>query len=660
MTARPGWLSPADSAREGSALSGRPWRIAIVGSGPRGLMVLERLAARIGQNSGERPVELCLIDEVEVGCGRIFRTDQPPWFLMNTSPGQITLFSGPPDDGPARAGAGPSLAQWWSTVDPESYPGPDGYAPRALYGRYLRFTLEAIDQGLPRHARLQCMHTTVLDLQPTPNGYLLPLADGGSVDADSVVLATGHARPPSRPHRFADFVARHPDLLYIEGDSPADMPLDAVPVGVAVGVLGLGLSFYDVMAALTLGRGGRFIEGPHAELVYRPSGKEPVILAGSRSALPPRAKAVGRGQTGPAYRPMVFTDERVRRRAPRAVLNFTADVLPWLMAELELVYYATALRRARGERAAQAFVDEVVDPCDIDPTQIRAVAGRHGVGDLPVIDLERLTHPFARRAFASPEEFDHELTGLLGESVDDAERGGAESPLMAAIDVIRETRGTMRLLVDFGGLDPASHRDDFLGSYAPNVSMLAAGPPPVRVRQALALMNSGLLRVVGPEARIDTDSEVGRFTVSSPHVAGAQTAVTCVIDARVPPPDITGDPSALTARLLARGLWTEFVNRGNGGAFRTGGVAVTTAPFHPVGRDGRPDTGLYVLGVPSEHTRWFTQVGSARPGAWGDFVRDADAIAGHALRGVFPGRQPSAMAGAVADGRTKSEEGLAP
>jgi methylaspartate mutase epsilon subunit len=58
---------------------------------------------------------------------------------------------------------------------------------------------------------------------------------------------------------------------------------------------------------------------------------------------------------------------------------------------------------------------------------------------------------------------------------------------------------------------------------------------------------------------------------------------------------------------------------------------VTATPYHPIGRDGRADPGLYVLGIPTEHTRWFMQAGSNRPGFWTDFFTDADAIARDAL-----------------------------
>ncbi|MEV7130479.1 FAD/NAD(P)-binding protein [Streptomyces sp. NPDC093260] len=612
----------------------RPWRVTVVGSGPRGLMVIERLAARLAGQPAGRPVELCLIDEVEVGCGRIYRTDQPAWLLMNTPAGMITAFSGPPDDGPARAGAGPAFAEWWS-AGPPGYPGPEGYAPRAIYGRYLRFALDAVARGLPPQVRLHRVHSSVRDLRPAGGGYQLVLADGARWESDRVVLTTGHPRPPAQGARtdLARAAARRPGLRHIKGDSPADMPLDALPAGAAVGVLGLGLSFFDIMAACTVGRGGHFTKGAGGDLRYHPSGAEPVLVAGSRGGLPLMAKGDNRRPPGFSHRPVLFTPQRVRDHASGPLLDFRTDVLPWLTAEVELVYHGTALRQARGERAASVFTDEVIRSAAGSVPDVRSTAARHGAPELPPVDLEALARPFAGLDFDGPKAFDDHLVEVLRTGVREAERGNVDSPLMAALDVVRDTRWVLRACVDFGALHPAAHRDDFLGRFIPSSNVLLAGPPPLRIRQLLALMARGLVRVVGPEASAAADPGSGRFAMFSPRVAGSRVLVDTVVDARVPGTDLGRDPAELTRNLRARGLWTEFVHRAGDDTFATGGVAVTTAPFHPLSREGVPDAGLYVLGIPTENTRWFTQVGFARPGPWGDFIRDADAIAAHALDG---------------------------
>ncbi|NGZ99813.1 hypothetical protein G5V59_04400 [Nocardioides sp. W3-2-3] len=90
-------------------------------------------------------------------------------------------------------------------------------------------------------------------------------------------------------------------------------------------------------------------------------------------------------------------------------------------------------------------------------------------------------------------------------------------------------------------------------------------------------------------------------------------------------------------------MLTSWVNR-SGGDYVTGSVAVTGSPFHPVDAAGEAVRSLYVLGIPTEGCRWFMQVGSGRPGPWGSFTRDADAIAGDMLAGVRPVRGPCRQA----------------
>ncbi|MFH9075239.1 FAD/NAD(P)-binding protein [Streptomyces alboflavus] len=619
-------------ADDNSLSESAPYRVAVVGSGPRGLSVVERLAARLLAAPPAHPVDIHLIDSVQVGCGRVWRTDQPEWFLMNTVAGEVSAYSGPQDGGPHRPGAGPSLAEWWSSAD-ANCPGPHGYAPRAVHGRYMLYVLSTIEATLPAGVRLHRTTAAVADLERAADGYRLTFSDGTRLDADRVVLTTGHTRPrlTGAQRELAEFAAARPRLSYIRGDSTADMPLDRIPAGSAVGILGLGLSFYDVMAALTLGRGGAFRDDGIGGLVYEPSGDEPLLVAGSRSAMPLPARGRNQKDANHRYTPVLFTADQVRRARPHGPYDFRADIVPWLLAEVELVYYATELRHRAGERAAREFTAEVARAAESGPPKPAAAADRYGVGDLPPLDLDRLARPFAGRTFAGPEEFSKALLSAVEDDLAHAELGNVDSPLKAALDVLRDTRALIREFVDFGGLLPASHRDDFIGWYNPRSSFLAAGPPRVRLRQVAALVSAGTLRVVGPDTRFTGDAATGRFLCSSPYVTDSHVRVDTVIDARVPSPDLHRDPSPLTRRLVERGLWTSFRNGTGADAFDTGGVAVTGSPFHPMDSSGAPDEGLYVLGIPTEHTRWFMQAGSSRPGFWTDFVRDADAIAAHAL-----------------------------
>jgi methylaspartate mutase epsilon subunit len=128
----------------------------------------------------------------------------------------------------------------------------------------------------------------------------------------------------------------------------------------------------------------------------------------------------------------------------------------------------------------------------------------------------------------------------------------------------------------------------------------------------------------------------GCFTVESPAVTGSRHPAETMLDARVPTTNLRRDRSPLVRQLLSEGVITEYVNAGPDGQqpFPTGGLAVTPTPCRVLDAKGRPDPDLYALGVATEHTRWFTQVGTGRPGHDSPFRREADAIARDVLADI--------------------------
>ncbi|MET8686147.1 FAD/NAD(P)-binding protein [Streptomyces sp. NPDC004732] len=611
-------------------------RIAIVGSGPRGLAVLERIAARLQNSSSHSGVKIHLIDSTEVGCGRIWRTDQDELYRMNTVADEVTMFSGPSDKGPVRPGAGPSLAEWWRSRDPRV--GSNEYAPRRIYGRYLRFVLAAIKKNLSPTASFEGIQDRVIDLDRESEVFQVRLESGRTVQADSVVLATGHGVPRLKGAElaFEEFAARRNGIQYVRSDSPAEMDLDGIPAGAPTGVIGLGLSSYDVMFSLTEGRQGKFLEVAENEYSYQPSGHEPLIVAGSRSGLPLPGR--GRNQKAPdySYRPVLFKADEILERSQGRPLDFRSDVVPSVLAEMHLVYFSTLVREGAGaegvagESARSAFVEAVEEQGARDAQSIREVAEAFGIRAEPV-DFFALARPFDGRSYASPEDFTHHVLAFMREDLRHAEAGNRLDPLKAALDVLRDTRSEIRKLVDFSGLTAESHAKDFLGWFGPRSSLLSSGPPRRRVYQFLALLEAGIVRIAGPDTRFGMSESAGRFTVGSSAVAGSEAELDVLIDARVPGTDLALDSSRLMGSLRDRGILTEHVNSNGESVFRTGGVATTGSPFHPVARDGSAPDGLHVLGIPTENTRWFTFVGSGRPGPWAEFFSDADAIARHIL-----------------------------
>ncbi|MFE1953515.1 FAD/NAD(P)-binding protein [Streptomyces sp. NPDC059524] len=626
-----------------------PHTIVVVGTGPRGLSVLERLAVRLREADDRRPVTIYAVDAVEVGAGRIWRTDQDSWFAMNTVIGQVTMFSGGPDGGRPRPGAGPSLGEWLHEYAPQRAREGDGHGPhdfasRLEYGRYLRFVYRTLTDELPPHVRLIPVQGRVTSVRPAQDGrYRVTIDERRSWDADRVVFATGH--PDNEPDAFdramTEFAEGRPGLHYVPGDSAADMDLseEAIPAGTTVAVRGMGLSFYDVLMSLTEGRGGRFVRDAGGRLRYEPSGREPRIVAGSRSGLPIPAR--GRSQKAPNYvhRGAFLTDEavdaaRTRRRKTGGSgrLDFVADLLPLVLHEIRHVYYTGHTRARHGDRAAENFAARYVREIDAGGDGAHAVA-EAGLDDTPRLDPWRLARPFTGEHFDSQEQWRARLTEVLRQDLGEAALGTVDGPLKAALDTLRDLRGVLRSAVDYGGLLPDSYDRDFRRGYVPVNALLSAGPPMLRTEQLLVLMDHGIAEVAGPDTRFGTDAAAGRFTVHSPHVPGSPRHAQALVDARIPAPDLTRDRSPLIRQLLRDGLVREFVNRdpATGEEFATGGMDIERDSFRVIDATGRAHHGLYALGVPTEHVRWFTQIGNGRPGLNTEFRKVADAVAAELL-----------------------------
>ena len=262
-------------------------------------------------------------------------------------------------------------------------------------------------------------------------------------------------------------------------------------------------------------------------------------------------------------------------------------MLPFLAAEIDVVYCLTTARSggdgAAPEQALRQDLAADVRRHGLDEA-MRRFRERIGLADLPALNLEELARPFQGRSFTSAADYHQAARRWIDQDLTEAARGNVEGPLKAALDVLRDVRSVLRAAVEFSGLTPRSHRDDFLGRFVPVSSFLTTGPPMVRLAQTRALLDAGVLTLAGPQTRFSTENE--RFLLDSPQVKSPARAVDIVFDARVPATDLAGDTSGLRRRLHARGVLTTYTNAYAGSEFATSGVAVT--PSLSSGRAERP------------------------------------------------------------------------
>ncbi|MFF4838101.1 FAD/NAD(P)-binding protein [Streptomyces sp. NPDC001315] len=648
--------------------------VVVVGSGFRGTSVLERLAANAGEfrPPGGR-LRIVSVDEHRPGPGRIWRTDQCADLLMNTPASAFTVWPDPSVGSEGPKTAGPSLWEWQRQVATvltrtetetagDSGPAstvlsgelaadlarrpqlsawlsaatPDSFTPRVLLGHYLRWCHETVVGSLPEGVRHDRRQGRVTDIERAGSRYRVTLAGGGApLPADAVVLCTGWSTPargrePARPPARA--------VRRLRADNASDQDLTEAKPGADVVVEGLGLSFFDVVTLLTTGRGGRFVpdDATPYGLRYEPSGTEPVLHATSRHGVPYWSRpgtAVPDGDS--RHR---FLREALARQARPGCF----DGLGPAIARDTLWDYYTHLARTHPDALAVPL-PRLLDALAVlppDGAEWRELVANAVLDPGHRLDLDA-DAALAGRLWESPAAFGDAVRGRLLTDLDETAKGVGSS-LKVAHRSFGKARGLLVAAVEDGGLTAESH----FGSYADFVDRafrLNNGPPPLRLRQLLALHDAGVVTFLGPRAAPDGRPDVtGHMEWSSPGVRGSGVRADLVIEARVPAPNLHAGTDPLLRALRRRGLADVFHLPSAHGPVPTAAPRAEpltgrlSGPGDAATRGG-PAPQLYALGVLMRDTR-VTSLNAPAPGVDAPALRETDRTARAVLAGLWGGR----------------------
>jgi uncharacterized NAD(P)/FAD-binding protein YdhS len=597
-------------------------KVGIVGLGPRGLTLLERIVAH-ERASRSAELEVYLFDPNEPGVG-CHDPEQPDFLLVNTVAGQITQFSDPSvrDAGPVLEG--PSFYDWLrdnqiSQFDPASESlSPDAYYSRSMFGRYLQWVCQHLCEAAPPHVKILLVRSQVERADHGPDGRWLLRAGGDVYRMDYLFLTTGHtkSKPPSRISRVVD------------DPYPIRKSLAFITPDMTVGVEGMGLTAFDVLAELTVGRGGEFVDTAGGQTLYVPSGDEPRIVAFSRSGLPLSPRAANQKGVSQQYRARFLHVDAVRRLRAQRKLDFEIDVLPLLIADMEYAYYDAYLREHHGPAAAVRFCNEFVSAAG--DVQRQTLVARH-IAPADRFSWERLVSPVPRSALATRADFREWLMLYLRLDLLQAYKGNLDSPLKAASDVLRDLRDNLRAAIDFGGLTEASHRWLY-SEFVPVMNRIAVGPPAARLAELLSLVNAGVVSLdLGPGAACEqSDRSDGPIRIVSKQWPGQIESVDVLIRARIPSHSPQDDASPLMRSLLDAGHVRLFRN----GDFHPGGIEVDRH-FNWVSARGEIHANAWALGIPTEGVKFYTFV-VPRPGVNSTAVVDAGRAVQKMLSMIVP------------------------
>lgn len=644
-------------------------RTALIGAGPRGTSVLERLLAHWsrlktqgGSASGFHPsatLHIHVIDPYPPGPGHVWQPGQSRLYLMNTQSFYPTVIPEDPELVPPVAGR---TFDHWRTRQQEqplagltaderaelAALGSRDFPSRALYGRYLSSTLQDLLAASPDGVTVDFHRTTATAARRAGKGaagegtFDVDLADGGRLTVDSVVLALGHLESRlNAEQRELQSGAGRLKLLYLPPAAPADVDWSAVPAGQPVLVRGMGLNFFDVMGQLTEGRGGKFVEagtggrdaaaavaalppggsartaaGRKSELEYVPSGDEPLIIAASRRGTPYRAKANLSGYYASAITLRYLTESAVERFAATGIVpGFDHDLWPLLHRDTLWAYYSTLAGTEPGSVTdSDGFLASLQDALHPHAhsaanweDEARTLIAAHVRPDCR-LDLLGLAAPLAGCSFASREDLDAAVVDYL---LDDARRSalGESDPVKMAIGALHHGRAVLKSVVADGGITDESWVAGLRGWFESFVEGLASGPPALRAEQLAALARAGVVSFVGPDPKFWLDRKTGLFSAASPWVRGEAVQARSMIEALAPANRVGVNVSPLLEQLLADGLVrARLMMTAEGVPVETTGLDVRAHPYRPVGANGSVTEGMYVLGLQLSAAQWGTAI----------------------------------------------------
>ncbi|MET3233731.1 UNVERIFIED_ORG: putative NAD(P)/FAD-binding protein YdhS [Burkholderia sp. 1263] len=575
------------------------FHVAIIGAGPRGLGVLERVQAMLSQDNLSQlgldmRVNVHLIEPGEPGRG-VHTPDQDEHLLLNTLAGAVTMWDGPDKDG----SNGPTLKEW-ANAQGYRFVGDrfvrdtlagravrdDDYLPRAMLGRYLDDVYRTLEARLDDDRRLRLIHYPLraVDVKRHRNDRLKVILEGGfPLIVDHAVLAAGAptASPSEQETELIVRVAQNRRRNALLQFIPSPYPLDAVhPISpeAIVAVRGMGLSSLDVLGELTVGRGGRFVSATDGGLRYMASGNEPRIVLFSRGGLALKTRAVNQRDPGEQFEPQFFTraaiDElraRKQARTGNTQLDFEADLLLLIEKEMSYAFHCSKER------------ESATDPLRYSPA----------AHELNVV--RDMLFPSHEPAYPDHASYVRAVSERLREDLSRARQGNVDRPSNAAAHVLHDIRDIIRYAVDFGGLTPDSHRR-FL-ALAARMNRASGAVPHRRNEELFALIQAGIVSF-GPGADTDTqlDEDAARFVLRStafdaPHTMRADVLIHAQLDGFPVHPE----SSSLYANLLESGLIWPYRN----GDFAPGGIDVDP-DRHVIDSSGQRVKNLDVSGIATE------------------------------------------------------------
>ncbi len=610
-------------------------QVAIIGAGPRGLAVAERL---INLAEEATQLDIQIFDPHAIG-GRVWDPFLPQnqQFLMNTVIDQITLFNDDSIENGGKPCPGPNLLQWLETQAPaylathdrfalgyrqeiSRLKAPGDFASRGVMGIYAAWFFDWLKARTRPNQTLTFTQQTVVNVTPLGHKFQLTLTDGVQMLADHVVMALGHSDDylSDEEAAFAMF-AQQNHLKYVAPTHPAEADLSDFGSSDTIIIRGLGLSFFDYLYALTVGKGGAFVRQADGELHYQPSGHEPHVIAGSRGGFPLHARGVNEKTTSELYTPKFFTLPALDalRAAGGGQLRYV-DFEKLIVKELTYKYLLNQLEIVPNRLPyAQA---EALREALLTSDDLTATAKSFGLDGIPVFDIDLIRNP--ARDLPADVDYAAWFKTYLRADIADARLGNKHAPFAGAFDIMRDIRDRIRYIVAHDYFN-ADEYEKFLRRFKPFDVLVSVGPPLERIEQLLALIEAGIFEITAADIHVTTQE--GHFIARD---ARQQVfSGNALVEARLGATNIAIAKNPIIENLRQQGLFVQPTRtRADGSTYTLGAPNVDRQTFEVIDHAGQSVPNLYLYGITLEGITWFGTV-IPRPGVNTVILREGAWIA---------------------------------
>ncbi|MGX3044101.1 FAD/NAD(P)-binding protein [Helicobacter sp. T3_23-1056] len=560
-------------------------KIAIIGFGARGLSIFERFISKILANNITRKIDVYIFDPHSLGSG-CHKITQSSRLLANTVASQMSIFA---DETICKNEFFIKGPNFYDFLLMKGYKAQkNGYYARSLLGEYLEYSFLFVRGLCPNNVTLHIIKEKAQSVSKQKSNFVIT-SKNTQIEVNAIFITTGH------PEQTSDLneVSAYPTDIATANLSHKD----------TVAIKGLGLSAIDLITLLTSGYGGHY-ETINDELVYFPSGKEPKILAFSRSNLPLMARAITQKEVREQYQPLFFTTKKINKLLQNGLkLDFEKEVLPLIIKEMEYVYSYTYIATYQSIEDSFTFKNQYI----LLKNQ-RELIDKY-IPKKFQFDFQKLINPIGTSKNAN--EFRNKIIEYLEQDIKEASLGNLTSPIKAACDVLRDVRDILRLCIDFGGLSEESY-NFFIKFFVPLNNRLCVGPPLIKIKELLALIKVGNVEILSSARTQCANNNKIKLIDSFSNTY----QVDRLINARIDSLSIKDDD--LLSSLICNGLATKFKN----GSLEFECLQIDSN-FQSVTKNNKTIKNLFILGLPTEGIKFYTFI-LPRPFIASTFLNDSD------------------------------------